>query len=244
MEGSADGPPPDVYSYSIAMNAFQKRFTSCSRGDRDMKDLERAEEILSRLAYQYERSGFRDVRLRPTNVTFGTIMSMYAQADRILKLDDRDGHKTRKWRADQQTANNADDAKNVGWGAKNAERVLDWMIGLCERERRSKNVVANYGVGIEKVDVRHGGFNHDNELIRPNAHNFVTVMDAWAKAGKGVEGAQHCQRLLDRLVSLYEQFGYVELRPNPKVRLCPLFLSGLHLCRRNLTMSHFRDLPL
>ena len=244
MEGSADGPPPDVYSYSIAMNAFQKRFTSCSRGDRDMKDLERAEEILSRLAYQYERSGFRDVRLRPTNVTFGTIMSMYAQADRILKLDDRDGHKTRKWRADQQTANNADDAKNVGWGAKNAERVLDWMIGLCERERRSKNVVANYGVGIEKVDVRHGGFNHDNELIRPNAHNFVTVMDAWAKAGKGVEGAQHCQRLLDRLVSLYEQFGYVELRPNPKVRLCPLFLSGLYLCRRNLTMSHFRDLPL
>jgi hypothetical protein len=230
MEGSADGPHPDVYSYSITMNAFQKRFTSSLRGDRDMKDLERAEEILSRLAYQYERSGFRDVRLRPTNVTFGTIMSMYAQADRMLKRDNRESHKTRKWRADHQAANNADDAKNVGWGAKNAERVLDWMIGLCERERRSKCVVANSGVGIENVDVRHGGFNHDNELIRPNAHNFVTVMDAWAKAGKGVEGAQHCQRLLDRLVSLYEKFGYVELRPNPKVRLCPQFLSGFYWC--------------
>ncbi|KAL3763328.1 hypothetical protein ACHAW5_007720 [Stephanodiscus triporus] len=230
MEKSADVESPDVYSYSITMNAFQRRFTSSSHDNRDMQDLERAEEILSRLASQYERSGFRDVKLRPTNVTFGTIMSMYAQADRMLKQDDRDGHKTRKWKADQKLANIADETKNVGWGAKNAERVLDWMIGMCERERRSKNVVANTDIGVENIHVRHGGFDHDNALIRPTTRNFVTVMDAWAKAGKGVEGAQHCQRLLDRLVSLYEKFGYVELRPNPKFSFSRLALMADQKC--------------
>jgi pentatricopeptide repeat protein len=244
METSVDGDgvaSPDVYSYSITMNAFQRRFTSCSRDERDMMDLERAEGILSRLTSRYEGSGYTDVRLRPTNVTFGTIMSMYAQADRMLKQDDKEGpNKTRKWKADQKMVNNKDDAKNVGWGARNAERVLDWMIGLCERERRSKNVVAYSGIGVESVDVRHGGFNHDNELIRPNVHNFVTVMDAWAKAGKGVEGAEHCQRLLDRLVLLYDKFGYVELRPNPKVRLricCYLLRICIHLNDTWLTFA-------
>jgi len=216
-DGMADGVQPDVYSYTITMNAFQKRFTSSTYDNRKMNDLERAEDILSRLASQYEKSGFRDIKLRPTNVTFGTVISMYAQFDRMLKQDDRYGHRTRKWKSDQKLANNADESKNVGWGAANAERVLDWMVGLCERERHIKDVMTNSScMGNESDNVKHGGFNYDTELIRPTAHTFVTVMDAWAKAGKGVEGAEHCQRLLDRLVSLYDKFGCIELRPNPK----------------------------
>ena len=50
-----------MYSYSIVMNAFQKRFTSGGHADRDMKDSERAEELLSHLVTKsmYEKSGFR-----------------------------------------------------------------------------------------------------------------------------------------------------------------------------------------
>eukprot|EP00571_Detonula_confervacea_P012954 CAMPEP_0172306034 /NCGR_PEP_ID=MMETSP1058-20130122/7195_1 /TAXON_ID=83371 /ORGANISM="Detonula confervacea, Strain CCMP 353" /LENGTH=1003 /DNA_ID=CAMNT_0013017805 /DNA_START=37 /DNA_END=3045 /DNA_ORIENTATION=- len=203
----------DVYSYSIAMNAFQKRFTTSGPHNRNMEDTERAEELLSRLVVKYEKSGLRDGKLRPTNVTFGTIISMYAQADRVMKIDNRDyGNRTRRWKANK-IAMNVHDKTNVGWGATNAERVLDWMIGLSERERRSKKINSN--VKDEGDARRGGGFNHDNQLIRPSTYNFVTVMDAWAKAGMGVVGAQHCERLLDRLVSLYDKVGYVELRPNP-----------------------------
>ena len=44
------------------------------------------------------------------------------------------------------------------------------------------------------------------------------MIDAWAKAGKGVEGAKRCERLCDRLVSLYQKSGGdAELRPRPQV---------------------------
>ena len=208
----------DVYSYSIMMNAFQKKFTSSGHNNRDMKDPERAEELLSRLVAKYEKSGFTDDRLRPTSVTFGTVIAMYAQADRILKDDNRldYGKRTRKWRT-QNVALNIDN-KNVGWGAKNAERVLEWMIGLNERqrERQGKDATSD---NISNDSVH----SSSNELIRPSTHNFATVMDAWAKAGKGVEGAQNCERLLDRLIELYDKLGYNELQPNPIVSLQSYF---------------------
>ena len=204
----------DVYSYSIMMNAFQKKFTSSGHNNRDMKDPEHAEELLSRLVAKYEKSGFIDDRLRPTSVTFGTVIAMYAQADRILKDDNRldYGKRTRKWRT-QNVALNIDN-KNVGWGAKNAEGVLEWMIGLNERQREQQGKDATSdNMSNDPAD------SSSNELIRPSTHNFATVMDAWAKAGKGVEGAQNCERLLDRLIELYDKLGYNELQPNPIVSL-------------------------
>jgi len=209
MEESNHGVSADVYSYSIVMNAFQKRFTSGGHADRDMKDPERAEELLSHLVTKYEKSGFQTGRLRPSNVTFSTVISMYAQADRMLKEDDRYSNTTRNWKARNMVTNI--NSKDVGWGATNAERVLDWIIGLSERERRSKNIIIEDGRTAE----RHAGFNPEIESICPTARDFVTVMDAWAKAGKGVEGAQRCERLLNRLVSLYNKLGIIELRPNP-----------------------------
>ena len=223
-------PSPDVYSYSIAMNAFQKRFTSSEHTNRNMKDPERAEELLSRLVTKYENSNFRNDTLRPTNVTFSTVMAMYAQSDRVLKNDRQleYGNRTRKWRAQNMALNS--DNKDVGRGAKNAERVLDWMIGLNERERRSK------GVNFDGNSVQIASKN--DEFIRPSTHNFVTVMDAWAKAGKGVVGAERCERLLDRLISLYDKLGYNELQPNPMVRLFWLYLrfaKRVYLSAPNLT---------
>ncbi len=213
------GASADVYSYSIVINAFQKRFTSSGpKGGGDRKDLERAEELLSTLAAKYEQSGFRDTRLRPTNVTFGTIISMYAQADRMARVTpdgEFDGRKTRKWKATMLTRENMEGGNDIGWGAVNAERVLNWMIGLSERERLSKKADVlslspsspTNTIAVDRM-----------ELICPNTHNFATVMDAWAKAGKGVEGARRCQALLDRLVSLYDKWDYNELRPIPLVR--------------------------
>jgi pentatricopeptide repeat protein len=212
----------DVYSYSIVINAFQKRFTSSGPNGRDRKDLARAEELLSTLATKYEQSGFCDTTLRPTNVTFGTIISMYAQADRMARMDpdggDLNGHKTRKWKATMLTKANDEEGNDVGWGAVNAERVLNWMIGLGERERLSKNAEdsstssspSSSNINTNAVD-RKG-------MICPTTYNFATVLDAWAKAGKGVEGARRCQALLDRLVSLYDKWDHIELRPIPLVR--------------------------
>lgn len=216
-DDSGGGASADVYSYSIVINAFQKRFVSSGPrgGGGDRKDLERAEELLSTLATKYEQSGFRNTRLRPTNVTFGTIISMYAQADRLARRvitpdGELDGHKTRKWKAAMLTRANIVEGNDVGWGAVNAERVLNWMIGLSERERLSKNGDSSSSTTTSAKD--HRG------MICPNTHNFATVMDAWAKAGKGVEGARRCQALLDRLVSLYEKWDTYELRPIPLVR--------------------------
>ncbi len=44
-----------------------------------------------------------------------------------------------------------------------------------------------------------------------------TVIDAWAKAGKGVMGAKRCERLIERLENLYQSSGGdPKLRPGPK----------------------------
>ncbi|KAL7544917.1 hypothetical protein ACHAWF_008287 [Thalassiosira exigua] len=214
MEGPSFGLSPDVFSYTIVMNAFQKRFTSSGSLDRNMKDPELVEEILSHLVSRYEKSGFRDSKLRPSNVTFGTAISIYAQADRILKEDDRNSGKTRSWKAkDIAMSHNANNT--LGWGARNAERVLDWMIGLSERERRSKNMISSTSDSGRKGG--QGIYNPEHEAICATSYHFVTVMDAWAKAGMGVEGAEHCERLLNRLISLYDKLGHPELRPSPLV---------------------------
>jgi len=213
MEEEVRGVTPDVYSYSIVMNAFQRRFTSGGPNERSRKDPERAEEILSNLVTKYEKSGFRSAKLRPSNVTFGTVVAMYAQADRILKEDDRINNMTRNWKA--KMTQNANHKDKLGWGAANAERVLDWIIGLNERERKSKKIGSTDGG--EGGAQTFGGFDPENDLIRPSAIHFMTVMDAWAKAGKGVEGAQRSERLLNRLLSMYDKLGYIELRPAPLV---------------------------
>ena len=200
----------DVFSYSITMNAFQKRFTSSIPSERDMKDPVRAEELLIRLVTKYEQSGFNNELLRPSNVTFGTVIAMYAQSDRLLKEDQRLDYttKTRKWRARNLSRDNN---KNVGWGASNAERILDWLIGLSERERRSKLSESSSDIPEAYAPV------NSERIIRPTSFHFVTVMDAWAKCGLGPVGAERCERLLERLISLYETHGYNEIRPNPFV---------------------------
>lgn len=124
---------PDAYSYSIVMNAFQKRFTA-SGPERDMADPTKAEEILSRLVKKFEESHYSDINLRPTHVTFGTVLSMYAAADRILKEDMSRGDVTRKWWS-RNILSGANQQK-MGWGAENAERILEWMIALKEKGKR------------------------------------------------------------------------------------------------------------
>ena len=209
-----DAISPDVYSYSIVMNAYQKRFTKSGPDERDMKDPERAEELLSHLVSRYEESGFQNAKLRPSMATFGTVMSMYAQTDRLRKEEDK--RATRKWKA-KSIEHNIQGRNNViGWGAANAERILDWIIGLSEREHQSKNIRTLTIDNPERV--RHDGqMNPNNEVIRANSHHFATVMDAWAKSSKGLVGARKCEALLNRLISLYEKQGYPDLEPNPVV---------------------------
>ena len=84
LEDSENGVSADVYSYTIVMNAMQRRFLS-GKGDRYMKDPQRAEELLARLVRKYEESEFTNGRLCPTSVSFGTVLSMYAAADRLRK---------------------------------------------------------------------------------------------------------------------------------------------------------------
>lgn len=81
-------------------------------------------------------------------------------------------------------------SNNIGWGADNAKRVLYWMIDLYERSK-----------------------------VQINSQHFVTVIDAIAKSGKGVEGAKQCEELCDRLISFYEKSGSDDLRPRPQVSL-------------------------
>jgi len=195
--------PPDAYSYTIVMNAFQKKFTT-SGSERDMKDPTKAEELLSRLVKKFEESHYSDINLRPTHVTFGTVLSMYAAADRILKEDMSRGDVTRKWWS-RNILSGADKQK-MGWGAENAERILEWMIALKEKGKR-KTVGKKDKTDNNPVD----------DLILVNNRHFLTVIDAWAKAGKGVMGAIRCERLLERLENLYQSSGGdPKLRPGPK----------------------------
>merc|ERR1719253_1528358 len=69
VTGSGACTPPDVYSYSIVMNALQRRFAGGGQRMPDPADPERAEELLARLATGYEAAGFRGA-LRPSRVTF------------------------------------------------------------------------------------------------------------------------------------------------------------------------------
>jgi pentatricopeptide repeat protein len=172
----------DVFSYSIVINALRKRFVS-GGVNRDMDDPVRAEKIL----LQMVKNG-----VMPNDVCYSTVLSLYAVADRLMR-EELSNPKSRKWKNIGLVSN------NIGWGAENAERVLDWMIDLYERE----------------------GQDGQGERVQINSQHFTTVIDAWAKAGKGVEGAKHCERLCDRLVSLYEKSGEDFLRPRPEVCTAP-----------------------
>lgn len=197
----------DVYSYTILMNAMQRRFLS-GKGDRFMKDPQRAEELLARLVRKYEESGFLEGRLCPTSVTFGTVLSMYAAADRLRK-ENLYMNQSRSWinrNVDTSTQRIVSDAEYLGWGAENAERVLEWIIGLSERERRSR--------GIDSADAAHHHASDHDTFIRPCVQHFVTTTHAWANSGLGLEGAKRCESLKNRNISLYKTTGYTELRPN------------------------------
>ena len=206
LEDSDNEVTADVYSYTIVMNAMQRRFLS-GKGDRSMKDPKRAEELLARLVRKYEESGYRNGRLCPTNVTFGTVLSMYAAADRLRK-ENLSMNQSRSWLArnmETSTQQVVADAEYLGWGAENAERVLEWIIGLSERERRSR--------GIESAEKTHIATSNDT-FIRPSVQHFVTTAHAWANSGKGTEGARRCEDLKNRNIMLYESTGFAELRPN------------------------------
>ena len=197
----------DVFSYTILQNCYQKRFMSRGR-NRDHKDIQRAEELLSQLVSKYERSGFRDSRFRPNNVTFGTVISMYALSDKLLKDDNQLMRKTRKWKA-TESVENINSHDDVGWGALNAARVLDWVISLSGREnQRSERIRGQNQEGAAKKRF---------DQVCPSSKMFVTVMDALAKAGMGVEGAKRCDKLLEQNIDLYKQLGVRELKPNPFV---------------------------
>ncbi|KAL3798151.1 hypothetical protein HJC23_005712 [Cyclotella cryptica] len=167
----------DVFSYSIVINALRKRFVSGGL-NRDMDDPVRAERILMQMV----KKG-----VMPNEVCYSTVLSLYAVADRLVR-EELSNPKSRKWK------NIGVGLNNIGWGAENAERVLDWMIDLYERE----------------------GQDGQGARVQINSQHFTTVIDAWAKAGKGIDGAKHCERLCDRLVSLYEKCGEEFLRPRPE----------------------------
>jgi len=207
LEESDNEVTADVYSYTILMNAMQRRFLS-GKGDRFMKDPQRAEELLARLVRKYEESGFLEGRLCPTSVTFGTVLSMYAAADRLRK-ENLHMNQSRSWlnrNVDTSSQRIVSDAEYLGWGAENAERVLEWIIGLSERERRSR--------GLDSSDAAHHHASDHDTFIRPCVQHFVTTAHAWANSGKGVEGAKRCESLKNRNISLYKTTGYTELRPN------------------------------
>jgi len=207
LEESEKGVTADVYSYTIVMNAMQRRFLS-GKGDRYMKDPQRAEELLARLVRKYEESGFTEGKLCPTSVTFGTVLSMYAAADRLRK-ENLSMNQSRSWltrNVESSTQRIVSDVEYLGWGAENAERVLEWIIGLSERERRSR--------GIDSADGSHHHASGHDMFIRPCVQHFVTTSHAWANSGKGIEGAKRCESLKNRNISLYESTGYAELRPN------------------------------
>jgi hypothetical protein len=44
--------------------------------------------------------------------------------------------------------------------------------------------------------------------VQPNAITYNTVINAWAKAGANVEGALHCERLLDEMYNLADVISY------------------------------------
>ena len=211
LEESENEITADVYSYSTVMKTIQRRFLSKQGGDRSINDPKRAEELLARLFRKYEESGFTELRLCPTAVTFGTVLSLYAAADRLQK-ENLQMNQSRSWltrNAERSSQLIISDAEYLGWGAENAERVLEWIIGISERERRSRDKAGS----TETNQHASSDPNRDN-FIRPSVQHFVTAVDAWAKARRGVEGAERCERLKKRNLSLFESTGYSELRPN------------------------------
>ncbi|KAL7454226.1 hypothetical protein ACHAWC_005850, partial [Mediolabrus comicus] len=212
LEESENEITADVYSYTTVMKTIQRRFLSKQGGDRSIKDPKRAEELLARLVRKYEESGFTDARLCPTAVTFGTVLSLYAAADRLQK-ENLQMNQSRSWltrNTERSSQLIISDAEYLGWGAENAERVLEWIIGISERERRSRDKAGSTETNHHTVS---SDSNHDN-FIRPSVQHFVTAADAWAKARRGVEGAERCERLKKRNLSLFESTGYSELKPN------------------------------
>ena len=203
---------PDVFSYSIVMNAIRNRFLKYH----DRNDPRLAEQMLTDMINQG--------RVMPNEVCFSIVLTMYANADRIV----RDGGADigRKWQ--NRTLGNSSkgtnrSSNNGRWGSENAQRVLAWMIDLYERQD---------GVPTRK-DSR--GSRNGN-TIQLNSQHFMTVIDAIAKSGRGKEGAMQCQELCDRLVSFYETSGSDHLRPRPEVSLF-LFCSVAFPMRHELFVS-------
>jgi pentatricopeptide repeat protein len=103
---------PDVFSYSIVINAIKKRFLT----NHDMNDPARAEKIVTEMV----KKG-----VMPNEVCFSTVLTMYTEGDRILRGKKNFG---RNWKN-----RGSNEMRNIGWGSENANRALDWMIELFER---------------------------------------------------------------------------------------------------------------
>ena len=85
-------------------------------------------------------------------------------------------------------------------GAQNAERILQWMVGLHEKRRQ----------------------NSSQNSVRPTYVHFLTVMIAYTK--RRVKGAaEKVERLLVQMEDLY-QLGNEEVKPNLKVSAMQIFL--------------------
>lgn len=190
---------PDVLSYSACLNAYSKY-----SGKVEGKPLaERAEDILHRMLKRYEATG--NIRFRPNQYTFGTVIAMMAKgqtptaaedADRILQLLIDYSQKEEKSNSvtsynDEEDADAAEKYSSIQPGVGHFVSVL-----LAYKQR---STIAAVNRMEELLVQMENMFIAGNDQVKPNYQCFVIYLDALSK----INNPEKAEAVLSRIEALF-----------------------------------------
>lgn len=188
---------PDVYTYSICMNAYEKFRGSIKEG---LPVEKRAEELLMKMIKKYENTGNR--RFMPNQFTVGTgevfrlHVSYFTLGSYTNNFLVYDKHQVLSILSNSQSKD----------GANEAYRILRWLVDFYEKEsHKSQSPLSGEG---DKQSY---------PVLRPTIGHFMTVFLAFSKR-QNVNLA--CQRIAELLIEIQRlnDAGLSGFQPNYQVR--------------------------
>jgi len=196
---------PDVYSYSICINAYEK-----CKGRVDGKPVEkRAEDVLNRMMKRYEATGNR--RFMPNQFTFGTVIALLASnasrngasdADRILHwmigLHEKESHMTDNMN-DKSSSRNKHGGETYPISLQpTTDHYVSVLFGYCKNARMRGSTKRMHELLVDMENRSLAG----NDAAKPNYQCFVIYLDALIKSGN-VDAEKEIQAALARMEDMY-----------------------------------------
>jgi len=220
---------PDSSCYAIVANAY-------SNADMGEEGAKRAEELVERL------SSKPTLQIKTNRVLLSAVVKAWARADNWVKANE---WLERMKASESQNSESGPDVFTYTTylealyksNSKSNDEIKQEALNMLEEMKKLPNENARPNAytyasvmkcvsrsnDMERVEAllqERIQMYHDSgkELnMKPSARDYSAVVDAWAKAGRGLEGAKRADALLQELKTIYKKTGDFAYRPNEYV---------------------------